>query len=297
MTSRTWIRRTAAIIGIVLFANFAVAIFLDPYGLFRNPRGRQLTVGFAARKAKFLLSKRYVPTNFDGLLIGPSSSENWDPAAIPGVAMYNESILGANVFEEKRIVDQALPSGHFKLAICILYPTMTTNHALEDGLDAVTTAEALGSIHLYVQEATRVLSAIHLPAGRLSAADGATPLKLLPQDIVEIQYDPSYFLLDPIAVDSYRQMILELSARGTRVIYIIPPLYEPCLRLNQAAFDGYKRTMQQTLPQAPILDLNGPEFETFRNSAGNYVDCFHVNADGAAKINTYLAQHIPQSSS
>src|SRR5450756_634004 len=149
MTSRTWMMRTAAVIAAVLSLNFAVAILMDPYGLFRDSHGRQLTVAFAGRKAKFLLSKRYVPANFDALLIGPSSSENWDPASIPDFKTYNESILGSNVFEEKRIVDQALPRGHFKLAICILYPTMTTNHAVNDGLDAVSTAEALGSIHLY----------------------------------------------------------------------------------------------------------------------------------------------------
>ena len=294
MNSRQWIARTAVAILAVLAANFALAILMDPYGLFRDPRGRKLTVAFAARKAKFLLSKRYVPTNYDGLLIGPSSSENWDPAAIPGVTMYNESILGANVFEEKRIVDQALPAGHFKLALCILNPTMTTNHALEDGLDGVTTSEALGSIHLYIHEVTQLLTALHRPAGRLSTPDGSTPLKIVPQNIDVIRYDPSYFQLDPVAMDSYSQMVRELTTRGTKVIYIIPPLYEPCRQLNLAAFDSYKETMQKTLPPAPMLDLDGPEFAAFRGDASNYVDCFHVNAAGADKINAYLAQKIPQ---
>ena len=294
MTSRKWIVQTAIVAFAILCLNFAIAIRMDPYGLFRDSHGRQLRVVFAARKAKYLLSKRYVPANYDGLLIGPSSSENWDPAAIPGVTMYNESILGSNVVEEKRIVDQALPGGIFKLAICILSPTMTTNHALEDGLDAVSAAEALGSIHLYIQEAAQLLSALHLPAGRLSAPDGSTPLKVLPQKFDIVRFDPAYFRLDPVAADSYAQMVLELAAGGTRIIYVVPPLYEPCRKLNAAAFDTYRQTMQQTLPQAPILDLNGPEFAAFRTDASNYVDCFHVNANGAAKINTYLAQRIPQ---
>ncbi len=295
MTSRKWIALwTAIAIAAILCVNFAVAIRMDPYGLFRDPRGRQLRVVFEARKAKYLLSKRYVPVNYDGLLIGPSSSENWDPAAIPGVTMYNESILGSNVVEEKRIVDQALPGGIFKLAICILYPTMTTNHTLLDGLDAVSAAEALGSIHLYIHEATQLLSALHLATGRLSAPDGSTPLKVVPQKFDELQYDPSYFHLDPVAVASYARMVRELAAGGTRIIYVIPPLYEPCRQLNKAAFDSYKQTMQQILPQAPILDLDGPEFATSRRVASNYVDCFHVDAVGAAKINAYLAQRIPQ---
>lgn len=294
MTSKKWITLTAATVFAILCVNFAVAILMDPYGLFRDPRGRQLRVVFEGRKAKYLLSKRYVPANYDGLLIGPSSSENWDPAAISGVTMYNDSVLGSNAYEEKRIVDQALPTGQFKLALCILYPTMTSNHALQDGLDAVTTVEALGSIHLFINEVAQIFSAIHLPAGRLSAADGTTPLRALPQNFVEIQYEANYFQLDPVAVDSYRQMVHELTSRGTRVVYIIPPLYEPCLRLNAVAFDAYKRRVQQLLPQAPVLDLDGREFDAFRKDANNYLDCVHVNAKGAAKIDTYLAQLIPR---
>ena len=180
MTSRQWLSRTAAAIALILCVNFAVAYVMDPYGVMRDTRGRELRVVFSARKAKYLLSKHYVPTNYDSLIIGPSSSENWDPTGIPGVKLYNESILGSNVFEEKRIVDQAMPNGHFKLALCILYPTMTSNHQMNDGLDAVSTAEAFGSIHLYVHEAVQLLAALHLPAGRLSAQASSAQLRYHP---------------------------------------------------------------------------------------------------------------------
>ena len=294
MTGRTWILRTAAAIAAILCINFAAAILLDPYGLFRNPRGRRLTVAFAGRKAKFLLSKRYVPANFNALLIGPSSSENWDPASIPDFNIYNESILGSNVAEEKRIVDQALPRGHFKLAICILYPTMTTNHAMNDGLDAVSTVEALGSIHLYVNEAVHILAALHHSIGEISSPNGSTPLKVLPQHFDAAPYPPSYFQLDPVAVDAYTKMVQSLRDRGATILYIIPPLYEPFRSANSAALGNYKQVMQRTLPPAPIIDLDGPDFDAFRSDPSNYVDSFHVNAEGAAKIDAYLAQRIPQ---
>ena len=293
MTSRTWIMRTAAASAIVLCLNFAVAYFMDPYGLMKDPRGRELKVAFSGRKAKFLLSKHYVPANYDSLIIGPSSSENWDLTAIPGFKIYNESILGSNVVEEKRIVDQALPSGHFKLALCILYPTMTSNHMMNDGLDSVTSAEALGSIHLYVHEVVQVLAALHLPVGRLSAPDGATPLKQIPPSFSLVQYDASYFRLDPVAVDSYMEMLGALRARGVRIVYVIPPLYEPFRTLNAAAFNDYKQSMHRILPQAPIIDLNGPDFASFRSDTSNYLDCFHLTAEGAAKVDRYLTQQVP----
>lgn len=293
MTSRQWLSRTAAAIAVILCVNFAVAYVLDPYGVMRDTRGRELRVVFSARKAKYLLSKHYVPTNYDSLIIGPSSSENWDPTGIPGVKLYNESILGSNVFEEKRIVDQAMPNGHFKLALCILYPTMTSNHQMNDGLDAVSTAEAFGSIHLYVHEANQILAALHLPTGRLSAPDGATPLKPVPPSFDTIQFDPSYFNLDPVAVSAYSQMVRDLSTRGARIVYIIPPLFQPCLTLNEKALADYKQSMRRLLPPAPLVDFNGPEFKPFRIDESNYLDCFHVSASGAEKIDTYLAQQVP----
>jgi hypothetical protein len=291
MTSRTWILRTFAAIAFVLCLNFAAAVLMDPYGIFRDPRGRRLHIVFAARKAKFLLSKRYVPTNYDALLIGPSSSENWDPV-LPGVTLYNESTLGSNVTEEKRIVDQALPLGHFKLAICIVYPTMTDNHAINDGLDAVTTAEALGSIHLYIHEAAQILAAMHRPFSNASEADGATPLKVLAQKFDAKEISADYFQLDPAAVADYTHMVQSLQSNGARIVYVIPALYEPCRLPNAASFEAYRESMQQILPQAPTIDLSGPDFEAFRTNPDNYIDCFHVSAEGAAKINAYLTQHI-----
>ena len=47
-------------------------------------------------------------------------------------------------------------------------------------------------------------------------------------------------------------------------------------------------------PHRRAIAATGPDFATFRNDLGNYIDCFHVNASGAAKIDAYLTQHIPQ---
>jgi len=294
MTSRTWILRAFAVFAVVLCLNFAAAFVIDPYGLFRDPRGRQLRVVFSARKAKFLLSERYVPENYDALLIGPSNGENWDLGSIPGYRFYNESILGSNVVELKRIVDQVLPLGHFKLAVFIIYPSMTDKHDLQDGLDAVSNTEAFGSLHLYVHEAAQVLSALHLPAGRLSAADGATPLKVLPRHLEEGHFPASIYQLDPVAVTAYAQMVQSLQERGARIVYVVPPLYEGCRKANAADLEAHTHAMQRLLPTAPIIDLNGPEFEAFRKDPTNYFDCFHVEAEGAAQIDEYLAQRIPQ---
>ena len=54
----------------VLIATAAIAAVnaaADIYGLYRNPAGRRLPVYGDARVAKYLLSQRYVPENFNAI--------------------------------------------------------------------------------------------------------------------------------------------------------------------------------------------------------------------------------------
>jgi hypothetical protein len=171
---------------------------------------------------------------------------------------------------------------------------MTVGHAMQDGLDTVSAAEALGSLHLYVHEAALLFTLMHGSAPLNALPNGTVPLKVVPQDIRPVYYAPDYFQLDPVAVAGYASMVQSLQTAGARIVYIVPPLYEGCRQLNIPSLAAYKDAMQRTLPPAPIVDLDGPDLDAFRNDKENYVDCFHVNAAGAAKINAYLAQLIPQ---
>ena len=111
MTDRRWITYTIGSIAAFTLCAFLLLYLGDPYGLFQNPAGRKLFACLADREAKYLLSERYVPANFNGLIIGPSTGLNWEPPAIPHVRIYNESVVGANASEEKRIIDRALQNG------------------------------------------------------------------------------------------------------------------------------------------------------------------------------------------
>src|SRR5207248_1636563 len=91
MTARRWLLLTFSIPGLAVAVTAALAWAVDPYGVLRDPTGRRLSVFLFERKARFLMSRRYVPANFDGLLIGPSSSANWDVPNLAGVRIYNLS--------------------------------------------------------------------------------------------------------------------------------------------------------------------------------------------------------------
>jgi hypothetical protein len=293
MNNRRWISITLITISALACLNFVVDYIADPYGLLRDSHGRKLGIYFAERKAKFLMNKRYVPSNFDGLVIGPSSAVNWDLASMPGVSMYNDSLSGGNGTEAKRIVDQALRSGHFKLAICIIHPTMLSSHFVLDGLDTVTSAEALGSIHVLVHEAAVVLLAMHIKFGKNNPPNGSTALPENKSFGIQV-FPAESFDIDPIALNDYRSLIQSLREHGAQIVYVVPPLYEPCLDLNGVSFATYVEKVRSMLPPAPLIDLDDPEYKSFRSDSDNYVNCSHLDAQGAREIDGALAKLVPQ---
>ena len=295
ITQRQWIGMTLATLAVVVGMTFALGYATDPYGVWRDPSGRKLRIYFAERKAKFLMSKRYVPTNFDGLLIGPSSSSNWSPDGIAGYRIYNESVLGANVSEERRFVDQALKAGHFKLAICILYPTMTDNHDMMDGLDTVTSSEAFASIHVLVHETSAMLSAFHRSLGKSPGTPSGSAVMTGTQFFDLNSLPAEYFALDPIAVKDYPEMLQSLQSHGVTIVYVVPALYQSCYNLgtNKERLETYLDSIRTLLPQGPVINFYEPEFAKLWGNKENYIDCFHLNPQGADLINQMLARKVP----
>lgn len=130
------------------------------------------------RKAKFLMSKRDMPENLDGLLIGASESANWDVPGLAGTTIYNESLHGVSATEERFVVNQTLERGRFKLVIFMLSPTFTLGHGFKEGLDTIKTTEAVGSIHSIVNATARVFVALHVKFHN-SESTPMVPIRLL----------------------------------------------------------------------------------------------------------------------
>jgi len=272
----------------------AAAIAIDPYGVWRDPRGRNLSVYLSERKAKYFMNQRYVPENFDGLIIGQSSSAVLDVPQIAGIRMYNESLPRGNAVEERILVNQALMKGHYKLAIVLLAPTITCKHSLEDGLDTVSKAEAIGSIHLFVHEAGYLLHSLHIRSFRGDAAPDGQLLGLAAKQAIVERSNPSYFVIDPIAVKEYREMIETLQQSGVKVVYYVPPIYEPYYQLNKKLFQENLEAQISQLPPAPIVDLSIPEYAALRSDRANFDDCWHVSRQGGIRVTALLNQLVPE---
>jgi len=294
MSGRRWIILTIGTFAALAAVIAGIGYAIDPYGVLRNPTGRRLGIYFSERKAKFLMSKRYVPANFDGLIVGPSSSANWNISTLAGVRMYNESLPGGDAAEEQIEVDQALVRGHFKLALLMISPTMTSTHEVSDGLDTVTTSEAIASIHAFVHEAAYLMIASHHALRKSGVAPNGQVEEPYTKGFNVEPLPHTFFNLDPIAVNQYRALVQSLQREQVKVIYVVPPVYDPLYALNKGAFDGYVKSILHLLPAAPVINFQAPEFAALRSDPHNFIDCYHMDRPGTAQVQAVLEDQIPR---
>jgi len=294
MTGRSWLSMT---FGMVIVAS-ALCLYLawqfDPYGIWKEPKGRSLSIYFFERKVKLLLNERYVPANFEGLIIGPSSSSNWSVPSLNGTRIFNESLPGGNAAEEQLLLVQALKKGHFRLGVLLLSPGMTRDHDLEDGIEKTTTSEAMASIHLVFDEVAMVLQAHHIYFSKAETAPDGQIIDYLSKRLDPQPADPDDYRIDSVDLNKYRDMVNSLRDQGAFIVYVVPPYYEPCYRLVKQQNDAYVAEMQKELPVGQLIDFGQPGFDALRNDPNNFYDCVHTTPDGSAKVVALLQKLVPQ---
>ena len=288
-----WLIIGVGLIALCIGAQIFTAWYMDLYGIFRDPRGRALVTSEHERKAKFLLNQAYVPVNFDALIVGASASVNWHSSNLTGYRFYNESLEGGDASEERRLVEQALPRGHFKVALVGLYPRITSLHVLQDGFDKASRTEALGSISALGLEYDAILDRIH-PRPLVYFPDGSHNLPVHPPPLPGVTGEKLDIHPDPESAEDYKMVVQELIDRGTRIIYVTNPLYGPHYAINQDTVANYMQWSARTMPPAPIIDFNAPEYAYFRDDPNNYVDAIHLSSAGADKLSKLINVRMHQ---
>lgn len=128
MTFKTFFIRLLAISLVIAALVVLFNFYMNEYGLFGDARGKSIKIYGNERTAKYLLSLNYIPSNFNGLLIGSSVSDNIDSKGFVGYRIYNASINAATVAELRILVENVLKKGDLKCVIISLYPILTSSN-------------------------------------------------------------------------------------------------------------------------------------------------------------------------
>ena len=298
MWTRYWLKTTISITLIVTIGIAIADAYIDLFGVFRDPTGRELTVYGDDRVAKYLLSTRYVGANFDGVLIGSSMTANWTVGQMQSARLYNESLNGGNIVEEKVLLDRVLEqSGKTKLVLMVVHPYLTASHGFETvHISPREVWGALGSQNLF----DAYKSMVKIRMGRetqsfdvAGAQDFGSEEKKLNPTLFTMFKRGTEFEVDPIAEENYRTAVAEIHARHIPLVFVIPPTYEGLLAQKREAFARFVQ-MQLSVkrPEDRVLDFSAPEFLEFQSEAMNFSDGVHLRQQGAAQLTRIVDAQI-----
>ena len=301
ISSKKWLVLFSVIL-VSLTASLVTAnYFIDQYGLFRDVEGKKLIPYDNFRLAKYLYSYNYIPVNYDGLLIGSSSTMNLDSSKIVNRNIYNLSLDGANISEQKLIADMALSKGQFKLVVFTIHPYMTKDFGPKTPYMVPREYYgALGNIQLLKEY-------FHWAAARLDLyhnlykvdENGVFDYEYHISRVTEFQSNPGPFdeapsyIIDERALDEYKQLVAAARSHGAKLVGLIPPLYSEEYIPYKDYYDNYFKLMSDLfLPHERIIDFNLPLYSKYTDDVSNFQDYGHLSRKGAEIFSQEFASQI-----
>lgn len=285
---------TLATAAVVVASCVALMIALDEFGIFREAKGRTIGIYTSERTAKYFLSMRYIPENFDAILIGPSLSDQLDTRTISAYKMYNLSLLGANAVELEMLMHNVLAKQAPKVLLICLDPFMVRNAEIYDArMTPRIRWTALGSTFMLDYYFKKIKKRISGKKDIFEYTEyGAATINEQPVNVVrtaiadyaaKVAQEHEPLKIDPVALEKLQQTIAAARSKGTRIYAFFYPHPEP---VNQALQPRYARFRQQMerlfMPEDRLLDMTTAAYRAFRNDPANYVDGAHISRQGAA---------------
>ena len=307
MTSSISFKKWLVLFSVILISVTASLItanyFIDYYGLFRDVEEKKLIPYDNFRLAKYLYSYNYIPVNYDGILIGTSPAMNLDSSKIVNKNVYNISLDGANISEQKLIADMVMSKGQFSLIVFTIHPYMTKDFGPKTPYMVPREYYgALGNIQLlkeYFHWAAARLDLYHnlYKVDENGVFDYEYPISV----VSKFQSSPGPFdkggpgkaVVDAMALDEYKQLVNAARSHGAKLVGLIPPIYSEQYIATKDYYDNYFKLMSDLfLPDERIINFNLPQYSKYTDDVTNFQDTVHLSRKGAEKFSLEFASHI-----
>lgn len=297
MQGSKWLFTTLLLILGLGSAVAAVNAAADIYGLYRSTQGRALAPYGDARVSKYLLSAHYVPENFNAILLGASFSANWDMTALEKLRVYNESLNGGNIIEEKALAESALSRPGISTAFLCVHPALTYSHEyMTSKLEPKLKFSSLGSLSLW--NAYKDMAYVRLGRSPLNYDHAGTEDfgRLAPDmgpKMKAFWTGDDHFESDPVALAAYRDLIAELRQHRVQIIFIVPPTLEELLRTKKNAFEQHVQLIRTySTAGDKWIDFRSEAPEEFRTNHSNFPDGVHLIPEAAKQIVSMINAHV-----
>jgi len=272
--------------------------YLDFYGIFGDSKGRELKIYTDARLSKYLLSHNYIPSNFDGLLIGTSATENYDLTKVDNFRVYNVSFSAANATEQMIVADNIYSVAPMKLVIFSMNPYLTYRHGtLHNYTLQREKSRALFSTQALTNQAVAFIDSLF---GKWATTDAWGKRRMRIDEITENQWPnlnySAYLRTNEIAFDEYENLIKTARLQGARVIGFNPPMYSKKYQLEKDLYDSYARRASSIfMPNEQIIDFMASKYDAYNNNSLYFTDGYHLSSVGIEFFSSELVKAINES--
>lgn len=284
--------------------------YADDFGLWRQHDARR--VWSDSIKSKYLMSIRYVPENYENVIIGPSVSEIVDPSNIESFRFYNLSSASANIQRQfpaiKTYFDSAARGG---VLLVTLYPYFVNHHGLvvdsiiekphQSTLFSLFPVQVLmKKLQNYVWEKDIVYDESHNGRGKISSRKNNIDKKFEPylQNLLQRQdrfiategESETEFTVSEESIEQLKAAIKLAKRKEFQVIAYYYPLnkWDFEFRKLKGDWGNFRSAMDAVLKdQAVIIDFNTSEYDYIRADKSNYRDA-HMTERGARLLERAL---------
>jgi hypothetical protein len=299
-----WRSLASAAILATIFILFNV--YMDEFGLFREVKGRSIAIPVSERASKYLLSLRYVPTNFDGILIGPSLSVQLDTGKLHTLNVYNLSLFGANANELKIMAENTIKKGKLKAVIICLDPYVFHDSSLKDTrMQPEMYRAALGStftLDYYNEKLSSHFNKSkpafqfndHGAANIIPFGDPHVAISAFANNIKKLPRLP----IDPQAMEAMKELITFAHQHGVKVFAFYYPLPKEVYEaMNEKNYKEYQTKVGALFDKNDVVwDFNLEPYKYFGENYNNYNDHEHISIAGAEvllkEIDKQLSEHL-----
>ena len=282
-----------------------IHIYADFYGLFRSVAHRNIGIVHGHRATKYLLAHRYIPSRFDGILIGDSTTGGIDPSHFTSYRIYNAALPGGNISEGSIIANLAARD-RVRFVIFGLSPEFTDSSGPKTrAMDKRTRRQALGSLStLQIQIKRSMRKGRNREkiswAGYVSyCPDEILSNKRRNEIVAEAQTQPPIpFSIDDQGFSEFKSLLATLRSKRIKILAFFYPLpYNPDDLVNYY-LQQYQETLSSLFLDSDIvLDFNDEKYFNLTKNYSNYCDGLHLDEFGAAlvakEIESQMARFSP----
>ena len=273
--------------------------YLDFYGIYGDSKGRELRIYNTDFKlSKYLLSFNYIPSNFDGLLIGSSAIKSYDLTKIDNFRVYNVSFAGTNATEQKIIANNVFSVAPMKIVIFSMNPILTHSHG--PLTNSMLPREKWRALFSTKASTTKAVALIYNLFGKWSVTDAWGKQRLPIDSNPENQWPNldfiGYLQTNEDAFDEYENLIKTARLQGARVIGFNPPMYSKKYQLGKDLYDSYTRRASSIfMPNEQIIDFMASKYDTYNNNSLYFIDGYHLSDVGVEFFSSELIKAINES--